>query len=106
MDTIWRSLDEDRRPVRRYRLIHRDVVSVGVTAYLSVQSVWVGVGLLSPLQEPHDGRPFAERSIRQGSYPPFERFTHDSSVPAVDFDETGMLPMVNSLVFSSTSTST
>ncbi len=77
---------------------HRDVVRDGVICYLGVQVAAVGMQVLPPRCGPGIIGTGFEISI--SVIPPCGMW------PELDLDESGAVPMINSLVASSTSTST
>lgn len=78
---------------------HRDLVKDGVICYLGVQVAAVGMQLVPPRCEPP--------IVGIGRYEVAISATPRCGMwPDLDLDESGAVPMINSLVASSTSTST
>jgi hypothetical protein len=99
-DPIWRALRAPR-PSKPQELQHREVVRLGVALYLTVQMP----GVIQSVQPPQTfPRFWSSPTIYYAPYSPWGRA--GDQFREIDLDETGMRGMINSLVASSTSTST
>ena len=106
MDEIWRSLGVERRSTSE-TLRHRDMVRLAVRSYHGVQTAWIVIGMIAAVKPtPDSSWLWRTPTVAPAHCSPISGHCPDGRFGFDDFDETGMTPMINSLVASSTVAST